>query len=88
MTLASKYALPAIYGAKSFPLHGGLMSYGVDYTDVGRRMARYVDCILRGDDPDNLSVQQPNEVELVINLRRLTRLALVCLPLCLRKPMK
>jgi putative tryptophan/tyrosine transport system substrate-binding protein len=76
VTLASRFALPAIYGGKWFPFHGGLMSYGVDYTDVGRRAASYVDRVLRGDDPDNLPVQQPTKFELVINLKTAKTLGL------------
>jgi ABC-type uncharacterized transport system substrate-binding protein len=48
--------------------HGGLTSYGVDYIDVGRRAASYVDRVLRGDDPSNLPVQRPTKFELVINV--------------------
>jgi putative tryptophan/tyrosine transport system substrate-binding protein len=76
VTLASRFALPAIYGAKVAPFHGGLMSYGVDYIDVGRRAASYVDRILRGDDPANLPVQQPTKFELVINLKTAKTLGL------------
>jgi putative ABC transport system substrate-binding protein len=74
VALASRFALPAIYGAKWAPFRGGLMSYGVDYIDVGRRAA----CgrILRGDDPDNLPVQQPTKFELVINLKTAKTLGL------------
>lgn len=76
LALASRFALPAIYGVKWAPFHGGLMSYGVDYTDVGRRAASYVDRVLRGDDPDNLPVQQPTKFELVINLKTANTLGL------------
>jgi putative tryptophan/tyrosine transport system substrate-binding protein len=44
------------------------MSYGIDYVDAGGRAASYVDRLLRGDDPDNLPVQQPAKFELVIIL--------------------
>jgi putative ABC transport system substrate-binding protein len=46
--LAGKYRLPAIYPQKEFVDEGGLMSYGVDYGDVYRRAAVYVDKILKG----------------------------------------
>jgi putative ABC transport system substrate-binding protein len=46
--LAGKYRLPAIYAQKEFVDEGGLMSYGVDYDDLFRRAAVYVDKILRG----------------------------------------
>ncbi len=76
VTLASRLALPAIYGTRSFPCRGGLMSYGIDYVDAGRRAASYVDRLLRGDDPDNLPVQQPTKFELVINLKNANTLGL------------
>jgi putative ABC transport system substrate-binding protein len=67
--LAGKYRLPAIYFAKSFVVEGGLMFYGVDYTDQYRRAAEYVDKILKGTKPADLPVQQPMKFEFVINLK-------------------
>jgi putative ABC transport system substrate-binding protein len=60
--LAVKHRLPAIYPQKEFVDDGGLMSYGVDYTDLYRRAAPYVDKILKGAKPADLPVQQANEV--------------------------
>jgi len=54
VTLASKYRMPAIYGNRSFPGVGGLMSYGPNFIDTFRRSASYIDCILRGERPANL----------------------------------
>ena len=67
--LAVRYRLPAIYNQKQFVDEGGLMSYGVDYTDLFRRAAVYVDKILKGAKPADLPVQQATKFEFVINLR-------------------
>jgi putative ABC transport system substrate-binding protein len=45
------------------------MSYGIDFVEVYRQAAVYVDRILRGTQPAELPVQAPNKFELVINLR-------------------
>jgi putative tryptophan/tyrosine transport system substrate-binding protein len=63
--LAGKYRLPAIYFQKEFVDEGGLMSYGVDYDNLYRRAAVYVDKILKGAKPADLPVQQPTKFELV-----------------------
>jgi putative ABC transport system substrate-binding protein len=67
--LADKYRLPAIYFQKEFVDEGGLMSYGVDFDDLYRRVAVYVDKILKGAKPADLPVQQPTKFEFVINLK-------------------
>jgi len=67
--LAGKYKFPAIYFQKEFVDEGGLMSYGVDYVDLFRRAAVYVDKILKGAKPADLPVQQATKFEFVINLK-------------------
>ena len=67
--LASKRRLPAIYFQKEFVDEGGLMSYGVDYDDLYRKTAHYVDKILKGTKPADLPVQQATKFEFVINLK-------------------
>jgi ABC-type uncharacterized transport system substrate-binding protein len=64
-----QYRLPAIYPFRLFAEQGGLMSYGVDTTDLNARAATYVDRILRGEKPTDLPVQAPTKYELVINLK-------------------
>ena len=67
--LAGKYRLPAIYFQKEFVDEGGLMSYGVDFDDLFRRAAVYVDKILKGAKPADLPVQQATKFEFIINLK-------------------
>jgi putative ABC transport system substrate-binding protein len=67
--LAGKYRLPAIYHSKEFVDEGGLMSYGVDYNDLYRKAAHYVDKILKGTKPADLPVQQATKFEFIINLK-------------------
>ena len=74
--LAGKYRFPAIYFQKEFVDEGGLMSYGVDYVDLYRRAAVYVDKILKGDKPADLPVQQATKFEFVINLKAAKQIGL------------
>jgi putative ABC transport system substrate-binding protein len=74
--LAGKYRLPAIYPQKEYVDEGGLMSYGVDRTDLYRRAAVYVDKILKGAKPADLPVQQATKFEFVINLKAAKQIGL------------
>jgi putative ABC transport system substrate-binding protein len=67
--LPGKYRLPAIYPNKGYVDEGGLMSYGEDVADQYRRAAVYVDKILKGAKPAELSVQQATKFEFIINLK-------------------
>src|SRR5262245_56171502 len=60
--------LPTIFSAREFADAGGLMSYGPNFPDLFRRVAVYVDKILRGAKPGELPVEQPTKFDLVINL--------------------
>jgi putative ABC transport system substrate-binding protein len=73
---AARYRLPAVYSQRFFATAGGLMSYGVDVTDLWRRAVPYVDRILKGTRPGDLPVQQPTKFEFVINLRAANALGL------------
>jgi len=74
--LAVKYRLPAIYDQKEFVDEGGLMSYGEDYDDLFRKVAHYVDKILKGTKPADLPVQQATKFEFVINLKAAKQIGL------------
>ncbi len=66
---ATRHRLPAIYSSGYFVKGGGLMSYGVEITDLYRRAAGHVDRILRGASPSELPVQGPLKFELALNLK-------------------
>jgi ABC-type uncharacterized transport system substrate-binding protein len=61
--------LPAMYDDRAFSEGAGLMSYGTLLDDLDRRLATYVDKILKGSKPADLPVEQPTKFELVINLK-------------------
>jgi putative tryptophan/tyrosine transport system substrate-binding protein len=78
--LADQYRLPAIYPAAQDVREGGLMSYGANEPDLVRRLASYVDRILRGTKPSDLPVQYPTKFELAINLKTAKALGLILPP--------
>jgi putative tryptophan/tyrosine transport system substrate-binding protein len=65
---AAKNRLPAIYPRIEYINAGGLMFYGVSFSDLLRRAATYVDKILKGAKPADLPVEQPMKFEFIINL--------------------
>jgi putative ABC transport system substrate-binding protein len=67
--LAAQHRVPVIYESRDFPEVGGLISYGVDFSDVYRQLGLYAGKILKGAKPADLPVVQPTRFELVINLR-------------------
>jgi putative tryptophan/tyrosine transport system substrate-binding protein len=83
--LAGKYRLPAIYFQKEFIDEGGLMSYGVDFDDLYRRAAGYVDKILKGAKPADLPVQQATKFEFIVNLRAAKQIGLTIPPRVLER---
>jgi putative ABC transport system substrate-binding protein len=74
--LAAKRRLPAMYGTRAFVEAGGLMSYWAHEGDLYRRVGSYVDRILKGAKPGDLSIEQPTRFELVINLKTAKALGL------------
>ena len=67
--LAVRYAMPAITQSRDFPIAGGLMSYGGDFTQSHRRAGIYAGRILNGEKPSDLPVQLVTKVELFVNLK-------------------
>ncbi len=66
---ANAASIPAVYPVSEYAVEGGLMSYGANYSALSRRAAGIADKVLRGVKPDEIPVAQPNEFELIINLR-------------------
>ncbi len=66
---ALKSRLPSVYGSRESVEAGGLMSYSADLADSYRRVAYYVDKILKGSKPADLPVEQPTKFELMFNLK-------------------
>jgi putative tryptophan/tyrosine transport system substrate-binding protein len=67
--LSLRHAVPAIYPFRSFPLGGGLMSYGASLKDAFRLAGVYTARVLNGEKPADLPVQQPTKFELTINMK-------------------
>jgi putative ABC transport system substrate-binding protein len=69
-----------IYPFREFVEAGGLMSYGVNFVDLYRRSATYVDKILKGAKPADLPVEQPTKFEFVVNLKAAKQIGLTIPP--------
>ena len=80
IALAAESRLPAIYSFRVFPADGGLVSFGADYPDLFRRAARFVDKILKGANPADLSVEPPYKFDLTVNLKTANALGLAIPP--------
>ncbi|HSK30204.1 MAG TPA: ABC transporter substrate-binding protein [Candidatus Limnocylindria bacterium] len=80
VAFALKSRLPSIYYYRESVDAGGLMSYGADLADSYRRVATYVDKILKGAKPADLPVEQPTKFELVINLKTAKQIGLTIPP--------
>jgi putative ABC transport system substrate-binding protein len=77
---ALKNRLPSMYVTRDFVDAGGLMYYGADRADSSRRIAYYVDRILKGAKPADLPIEQPTKFELVINLKTAKQIGLTIPP--------
>jgi putative ABC transport system substrate-binding protein len=73
---AIKSRLPSVFSDKATVDAGGLMFYGADLSHIYRRVATYVDKILKGAKPADLPVEQPTKFELVINLKTAKQIGL------------
>jgi putative tryptophan/tyrosine transport system substrate-binding protein len=74
--LATKHRLPTLCASRKFVDVGGLMTYGVSYPQLYLRAAGLVDKIVKGTPPGDLPVQQPTQLELIINLKAAQALGL------------
>jgi putative ABC transport system substrate-binding protein len=77
---ALKSRLPSVYGRRQYVAEGGLMYYGADLADSYRRVAYFVDKILKGAKPADLPVEQPTKFELVINLKTAKQIGVTIAP--------
>jgi putative tryptophan/tyrosine transport system substrate-binding protein len=72
----AEHRLPAVYASADHVAGGGLISLGVNYHDLFRRAAGYVDRILKGAKPGDLPMQQAERFQLAINLKTANALGL------------
>jgi ABC-type uncharacterized transport system substrate-binding protein len=77
---SARRRIPSISGWTEFAEAGGLMTYGPNLVDSLRRVAFYVDKILKGTKPADLPVEQPKKFELVINLKTAKQIGLTIPP--------
>jgi putative tryptophan/tyrosine transport system substrate-binding protein len=69
ITLAARYAMPALYWRREFAEAGGLMSYGSNLADAMHVVGLYAGRILKGEKAGDLPIQQPTRFELVVNVK-------------------
>jgi len=82
---ALKSRLPSVYNSRGAVDAGGLMYYGADLVDSYRRVAYYVDKILKGAKPSDLPVEQPKKFEFIINLKTAKQIGLTIPPTVLAR---
>jgi putative ABC transport system substrate-binding protein len=74
--LAERYRLPASYPSREFVEAGGLLAYGINYSELYYRFAAYIDKILKGTKPADLPIEQPTKFDLAINIKTAKALGL------------
>jgi putative tryptophan/tyrosine transport system substrate-binding protein len=78
--LVNRSRLPAVFAFRNFAINGGLMSWGMNFSEIYRQAAAYVDRVLKGEKPADLPVQAPTKFDLVINLKTAKTLGLTVPP--------
>ncbi len=78
--LAAQHRLPVMYPDRADAVAGGLMAYAPDEFETARRLAAYVDRILKGAKPGDLPVEQPATFRLILNLKTAKALGLAISP--------
>jgi putative tryptophan/tyrosine transport system substrate-binding protein len=78
--IALRSRLPSLYGRRVAVDAGGLLSYAADLAHSSRRVAIYIDKIVKGAKPADLPVEQPTKFELVINLKTAKQIGLTIPP--------
>src|SRR5205809_4310266 len=86
--LTIKHRLPAVYDRTDFVEAGGLLSYGVNLPDLSRRAAEYVDQILKGKKPGDLTLVQPTKFDLAINQKTAQQIGVTIPPEVLQRAVK
>jgi len=69
LEMIALYRIPAMFDQPRSAQHGGMMGYGIDIPEQGRRLGYFVDRILRGARPADIPVEQPSSLSLVVNLK-------------------
>jgi putative ABC transport system substrate-binding protein len=82
---ATRYGIPVVSNNPIYGESGALITYGVDFTELLRQAAGYIDRILKGAVPADLPVQNPTKFELVINLKTAKALGLTLPPTLLAR---
>jgi putative ABC transport system substrate-binding protein len=77
---ALRHRIRSMYFSSSYVRAGGLMSYGVSFPKLFRRIADYVDKIVKGTKPQELPIERPNRFELVVNLKTAKALGITIPP--------
>lgn len=78
--LALKHRLPTSFAFREYVDAGGLVAYGVNFSNMFRRAADYVDRILKGTNPGDLPIEQPTRFEFVLNVKSAKTLGLTIPP--------
>jgi putative tryptophan/tyrosine transport system substrate-binding protein len=78
--LAIATHLPTLYGFREHVERGGLISYNINVRENFRRAAAFIDKIMKGTKPENLPIELPTKLELVVNLKTAKTLGITIPP--------